>query len=257
MAEGSDVVRQKVPAPLCVPVNGFSGRVIAYSTGAIQGKAKTDSKTAAETARRAPMRENENLACPNCAQPGGTASPKRYGGPLMAAQVNPDTLEWVAYHWAGWRSTLDCQNRQQYESPNPAENVKLIEYPVDVVCPGRRVLTGCVVAMAIAADQTEAHRAASAKAKQRADQRIGEHRQTACPNGCTRSVTGDTASTPVKLEPHHEIPQARQGAVATGAPRVVSYYAATWQVQIACTPASDDDEGEGGEMFRGERSRDG
>jgi hypothetical protein len=260
MPELSEIVRQDAPGPTCVSVNVFSGRVIALATGADEDTAKAAAQRVAQDARRQPVQDDKARACPaNCVQTASASSPRLYGEALLSVCADADTPVWVAYHWAGWRATVDCRNQPLYANLAATVSFKTLEHLPATVCPGTRTLSGCVVAMAIAGNQTDADRAAKAKAKEIADGRITAQRQTQCPAGCAPQLAGDVASTPVKLEPHHEIPQARQGGGANGAKRVVSYYAAAWQVEIRCVQADDgddDEEGEG-EMYtprgRGER----
>ena len=257
------VLRQKTPGPTCVSVNVFSGRVIALATDADENAAKQAAEAAAQNARRPLVDEDEARVCPGtCVQTGSSTGPRYYGDPLLSVLADPDAPEYVAYHWSGWRAAVDCQNQPQYADLATGEQFDLLEHTPATVCPGTRTLSGCVLAMAIAATQTDADRLAKAKAKEIADGKITTQRQTQCPAGCAPQVSGDSASAPVKLEPHHEIPQARAGGAANGAKRVVSYYAAAWQVKVRCVQAggggNDDGSGGGeGDMYvpreRGER----
>jgi hypothetical protein len=246
-------LRQKSPGPTCVAVNVFSGRVIALATAATEDDAKAAAESAAQDARRPLVDEDEDRTCPaNCPQPASASSPRLYGEALLSVCADADTPVWAAYHWTGWRATIDCTSAPQYADLALTVDSMTIEHRVDLVCPGTRVLSGCVLAMAIAASQTDASRKAKDKAKAVADAAITAQRQKQCPNGCARQLAGDAASTPVKLEPHHEIPQARAGGAATGAKRFVAYYAAAWRVEVRCVEEEEEEEeeeGSGGEMY--------
>jgi hypothetical protein len=260
MPEDAQPLRQKSPGPTCVAVNVFSGRVIAYATADSEEAAKLAAKELAQNKRDPLVQEDEARPCPgNCLLPGSSSAPELWGDALMNVWADAVTPIHVAYHWTGWRTTVDCASTPQYADLQPSIDAVPLQFTVDTVCPGRRTMSGCVLAMAIDRSQPVADDKARDKAKRVADAAITAQRQKTCPGNCARDLAGDVESTPVKLGPHHEILQARAGGQPDGEPRYVSYFAAPWHVEILCRQphpvddGGDDGEGEMYEPRRGER----